>query len=76
MVLIGQEGSLPGSELNRLYSLRAPGNGWPENIHFDSPRKRAGELVVDGLLVVLNEGDPRGTEHEYALSAYAEQVSA
>lgn len=65
--LLHEEGALPGSELNRLYQLRAERRGWPLPLHFDSPRKRAGELAVDGLVQILNGDAPRGTEREYAL---------
>jgi hypothetical protein len=71
-LLIAQEGSLDGAEINRLYQLRKRRNKWPLDIHFDSPRKRAGELAADGHVVILNLDDPRGTPHVYALPAMKE----
>jgi hypothetical protein len=66
MLLLMQEGSLTGQELNDLYELRATRQSWPP-VHVDSPRKRAGELAAEGFLVILNADDPRGTPHEYAI---------
>lgn len=66
MLLLMQEGSLNGQELNDRYELRATRQGWPR-VHVDSPRKRAGELAAEGFLIILNAGDPRGTAHEYAI---------
>lgn len=57
---------LTGAELNEDYRLLAADMGWPV-VHFDSPRKRAGELVRKGVLRVLNEDDPRGTPAIYHL---------
>jgi len=71
-ILITQEGPLDGSDLNDLYRRRARRNGWPTGIHFDSPRKRAGELAAAGRVVILNEDDPRGTPHVYSLPAMKE----
>ena len=71
-LLIAQEGALDGAEINRLYQLRKRRNKWPLNIHFDSPRKRAGELAADGLVVILNADAPRGTPHVYALPVMEE----
>lgn len=67
LTMVRQEGPMTGSELNRLYQVRADRSHWPMPLHFDSPRKRAGELAVAGLLVIVNEDDPRGTERVYAL---------
>ena len=66
VALVRQEGSLSGAELNDLYSPRAARNGW-DDCAWDSPRKRAGELVKDNHLIVTNPDDPRGTPHIYAL---------
>ncbi|MDM4761921.1 hypothetical protein QT381_02740 [Galbitalea sp. SE-J8] len=55
-----------GSQLNELYREMRADRGWPE-VHFDSPRKRAGELADDGYLDVLNEDAKRGHEHVYRL---------
>lgn len=57
---------LNGTELNDSYRELAVDRGWPM-VHFDSPRKRAGELERRGVLRVLNEDDPRGTPAIYHL---------
>jgi hypothetical protein len=57
--LVLQETEITGSELNDLYELRCARNGWPI-LHVDTPRKRAGELVVDGLLEVVREEQSNG----------------
>jgi hypothetical protein len=64
LALVRQEGMLTGSEANELYRLRWERNGWPQ-IAWDSPRKRMGDLHRDGLLLIVNDGAPRGTEREY-----------
>jgi hypothetical protein len=75
MTIVRREGAVGGTELNRLYRIAAEKGRYPL-VHWDSPRKRAGELVKDGFLVITNEGDPRGVEHEYALAAFSEAVAA
>lgn len=60
---------LVGTELNRLYQEQAESRGWPLPLHFDSCRKRAGELKKLGLVQVLNEEAPRGTESEFVLTS-------
>lgn len=65
-LLVMQEGELTGSELNRLYALRQGRNGWPV-VHFDSPRKRAGELARDGVLAANIPDGVRGHETVYDL---------
>ncbi|MET4780842.1 hypothetical protein [Glaciihabitans sp. UYNi722] len=67
LILVRQELIVTGSELNDLYRVRAEQNGWPA-VHYESPRKRAGELAKDGLLSVLNAEVPRGTQHEYTIA--------
>ena len=64
--LVAQEGCVTGLELNELYALRWERYGWPQ-VAADSPRKRAGELVRDRRLRVLNLDAPRGTGAEYTL---------
>lgn len=54
--LINQESMLSGEELNDLYSLRTPRNDWPA-AKFDTPRKRAGELFLDGYLMDTSTPD-------------------
>lgn len=66
MSLLRQEGELSGQEINDLYELRATRSDWP-NVHIDSPRKRAGELVRAGLLTITNPDDSRGTPAIYAI---------
>lgn len=68
--IVLQEERITGSELCDLYDLRRARNGWPE-LHFDSPRKRAGELAVDGLLEVVGEETSAGNhlpESVYAIT--------
>lgn len=55
-----------GSALNELYRAMREQHGWPE-VHFDSPRKRAGELAADGVLAVENADASRGTERIFRL---------
>lgn len=66
LLLVRQKGALDGAELNELYAARRDRNGWPM-VHWDSPRKRAGDLHRDGQLKVLNADAPRGTAAEYTL---------
>ena len=56
--LITMLGPLTGQELNVFYRMRRNLHGWPV-VAFESPRKRAAELVGT-LLVVVNE-DARTT---------------
>ncbi len=67
--LIAQFGPLSGERLNEEYREWRAFNGWPV-VAYESPRKRAGELVGTRL-VVTNPDDPRGTPHIYALSEEA-----
>lgn len=71
VALVRQEGELSGAELNDLYSLRAARNGW-DDCAWDSPRKRAGELAKEGVLIVTNPDDPRGTPHIYRVKEETE----
>jgi len=59
-------GPLNGNEINAVYLRRAGGEGWPA-VHFDTPRKRAGELAADNILVITNPDDFRN--HIYDLPA-------
>lgn len=54
--LIRQEASLTGQEINDLYELRASRSDWPA-AKYDTPRKRAFELLADGFLQVVGERD-------------------
>lgn len=76
LAMVKQKGPVGGSELNRLYQVLAEACGWPLPLHFDSPRKRAGELAADGFLAIVNEDHPRGTETEYVLGDKAAEVAA
>jgi hypothetical protein len=62
--LVEEARGLTGSEINALYVDWRDMLGWPTT-HYDSPRKRAGELHADGLLRCSSV--PRGTEREYVL---------
>lgn len=54
LLLVRQEQEINGRELNKLYQARADREGWDE-VSYESPRKRAEELLRDGLLVASNE---------------------
>jgi hypothetical protein len=58
--------SATGSEMNEMYRILRKEKGWPE-CHFDSPRKRTGELYADGELVLIEEGSGRNPERIFAL---------
>lgn len=66
LVLLRQEQTLTGSVANELYMVRRERNGWPR-VHFDSPRKRLGDLAREGAVSILNPNHPRGTETEYTI---------
>lgn len=53
-----------GTDINDLYSSLSLG----PRIHFDSPRKRAGELAADGLLAVVNPDAKRKTERIFTIT--------
>lgn len=53
--LVDLHDCLTGEEINDFYSLITPNDMWPAAKH-DTPRKRAGELFVDGYLDA--ESDP------------------
>lgn len=54
LLLVRQEVSINGRDLNRLYSDRARREGWGD-YSFESPRKRAEEMLRDGVLAASNE---------------------
>lgn len=62
--LVATHRFISGKALNDMYSLSAPLRGWPMVDH-DSPRKRAGELVREGLVRVANPDDKRGVPAIY-----------
>lgn len=47
--LVGMNGPLVGTQLNALYRKATTHRGW-RVVGWDTPRKRAGELAVDGYL--------------------------
>jgi len=63
--LLDRYGPLTGEQLNAKYRYRWRGMGWPQAA-YESPRKRAAELVGT-YLEVVNPDDPRGTPHIYTL---------
>ena len=63
--LIDQFGPMNGADLCDRYMSMRRVQQWPV-VAYESPRKRAGELVDSGELVVLNRDDPRGTPRVYA----------
>lgn len=65
--LIDHYGPMNGADLNDRYMSMRRTLQWPV-VAYESPRKRAGELVHDGLLVVLNPDDVRGVPHVYDLA--------
>lgn len=65
--LITEYGPMNGLALNNMYREVHIFRGWPV-VAFESPRKRAAELVGTRLYVV-NPLDPRGTPAIYALGA-------
>lgn len=72
LALVRQEPLAVGSELNEMYRLRFERNGWPKAA-WDSPRKRAGELAEDGLLLVVGV---RAGERQFVISAAGLDVIA
>lgn len=65
--LIAEHGPMNGQQINDVYREVRIFRGWPV-VAFESPRKRAAELVGTRLHVV-NPLDPRGTPAIYALGA-------
>jgi hypothetical protein len=56
--MVAERGNAVGTELNVFYSEEWMYRGWPQKA-WDSPRKRAGELLDAGLLA--EAGTRRGT---------------
>jgi len=58
-----------GTEINQIYSDEQAARGWPFK-QWDSPRKRAGELVEAGLLedAGLHRGIYNGLEREFRIT--------
>jgi len=51
-IVAGSWREMDGNEINAAYAVQYPGTA-----HFDSPRKRAGELASDGLLFARRVDD-------------------
>lgn len=65
--MLDRYGPLTGNELNDHYRWLQYGMGWPL-VAYDSPRKRAGELVGGGVVIVNVEAlAKRGTPAVYGL---------
>lgn len=67
--LLTEYGNLNGQQLNDRYREDRIFRGWPV-VAYESPRKRAAELVGTRLIIV-NEDDPRGTPRIYTLGGAA-----
>lgn len=63
--LIFELGPLTGVELNGIYQAKHSSPADPLRVAFESPRKRAAELVERGLLYRLGEGDSAGHADVY-----------
>ncbi len=50
--IVAVHGELPGSEINEVFPSFVPRE---DRVAFDTPRKRAGELAVDGFLAKRTE---------------------
>lgn len=61
---------LTGSELNDLYLFATARLEW-DRVHFDSPRKRAGEMVDDGYLQIVGTRPSFGRGQSSQESVYA-----
>ncbi len=76
--LVKVHAPVTGRELNDLYSLAASRLNW-KRIHFDSPRRRAGELAKDGYLEVVGTQIADGNnspEAAYGLTELGREVLA
>lgn len=73
--LIRMQGWLSSSEVNDQYAFACARLGW-KRLAWDSPRKRAGELVEDGYLDVVDErpGANGVPESVYALTEKGERL--
>lgn len=60
LALVREEPISVGSALNEMYRARYERRGWPK-CAWDSPRKRAGELADDGLLLIAGSRDGERT---------------
>lgn len=77
MDLLLVHGWLSSSQINDNYQFAASRLGW-KRVAYDSPRKRAGELVEDGYLEVIDErlGQYGVPESVYALTAKGRRVAS
>jgi hypothetical protein len=75
--IIHNNPGVTGTDLNDLYLFFRARHTWVPVIAWDSPRKRAGELVDDGYLVAEMSGR-RGannqTEHTYRLTEHGQRI--
>lgn len=67
--LLELHGPMTGTQLNDLYAFTATRRDWWTRVSYDSPRKRAAEMVADGLLMVTNEDAKRGIGRIYEVNA-------
>lgn len=75
LLVLSVHHELSGSDLNDMYRLATARHGW-KKVAWDSPRKRAGELVKDGYLNIVGtrEGTNGTLESVYALSEKGQRV--
>lgn len=75
LILIQENPDIVGTEVNDLYQFAAARKGW-ERVAWDTPRKRAGELVDEGYLEVVDErtGKNHQPEAVYRLTEKARLV--
>lgn len=66
----GNPAGMTGSEINDLYVFTAARRDWAR-VGWDSPRKRAGELVEDGYLEVVGTRPAPGRGRSAIESVYA-----
>lgn len=76
LYILSHTGPITGSELNAAYQAYARAENW-RRLAYDSPRKRAGELVADGYLTVASIHIADGNnlpESVYALTPKGEEA--
>lgn len=78
LTLVRLHAPVTGRELNELYEVSAARLNW-KRIHFDSPRRRAGELARDGFLEVVGTQTAEGNnspEAAYGLTDLGREALA
>ena len=78
LTLVTMHAPVTGRELNDLYMVAAARMNW-KRIHFDSPRRRAGELAKDGYLEVVGTQVAEGNnspEAAYGITDLGRQAIA